>query len=231
MNRFFAICIIVTTFSASPIWGQELVSGTERVPGYWADFAWDGAAREWEFIDQSWRFERDGPRALLRLVDRQSSYQPPFRSPTHLALCHHLPPGDFQLDVRARSTTADYGHRDVCVFFGYQSPTQYYYAHLATQMDDRANQIFIVHDADRRKISESTSAGTPWDDDWHWIRVIRRVDSGRISVYFDDLNSPVMTAVDSTFGAGRVGIGSFDDTADFADLILKSLPSEKELGK
>jgi hypothetical protein len=41
---------------------------------------------------------------------------------------------------------------------------------------------------------------------------------GRIEVYFDDMKTPIMTARDKTFTWGQVGVGSFDDTGDWADL-------------
>ena len=43
---------------------------------------------------------------------------------------------------------------------------------------------------------------------------------GTIEIYFDDMKKPVMTASDKTFGAGRVGIGSFDDHGNWDDFKL-----------
>jgi hypothetical protein len=39
-------------------------------------------------------------------------------------------------------------------------------------------------------------------------------------VYFDDMQKPAMTATDTTFVSGQVGVGSFDDTGNFDDLFL-----------
>ncbi len=39
-------------------------------------------------------------------------------------------------------------------------------------------------------------------------------------IYFDDMQEPVMTADDKTFLSGRVGIGSFDDTGNFDEILL-----------
>ncbi|MGY8719443.1 MAG: hypothetical protein ACKVI3_16865, partial [Verrucomicrobiia bacterium] len=41
---------------------------------------------------------------------------------------------------------------------------------------------------------------------------------GTIEVYFNDMETPQMTAKDETFGTGRIGIGSFDDMNDFDDI-------------
>ena len=46
-------------------------------------------------------------------------------------------------------------------------------------------------------------------------------DSGQITVYFDDMETPHMQVSDKTFGRGRIGIGSFDDLNEFDDLVLR----------
>ena len=115
----------------------------------------------------------------------------------------------------------NYNHRDACLFFGYQSPTQFYYVHLGKKTDPHANQIFIVNNAARTKISLTTTPGTAWDEKWHNVRIKRDVKSGDIQVFFDDMEKPVMTANDKTFTWGQVGLGSFDDTADWDDFALK----------
>ncbi len=99
----------------------------------------------------------------------------------------------------------------------------FYYVHLGQKTDDHANQIFLVNEAPRTKISLTTTAGTPWDDQWHHARIRRTVESGEIAVFFDDLEKPVMTARDKTFLSGAVGIGSFDDTGRFDNLELRGV--------
>jgi hypothetical protein len=121
------------------------------------------------------------------------------------------------------STYEDYGHRDAVVVFGYQDPAHMYYVHLGKKADDHANQIFIVNDAPRVKISRTSTPGTDWDDMWHHVRVTRKVSTGEIAIFFDNLENPVMTAVDKTFTWGQVGMGSFDDTTDWDDVQLRGV--------
>jgi hypothetical protein len=149
---------------------------------------------------------------------KQSKYKPRYRSPLNFALVKDLPVQDFVLEADVQSTARDYDHRDMCLFFGYQGPNNFYYVHLGKKTDDHANQIFIVNGADRKKISTKTTAGTPWDDRWHHVKVVRTAGDGGIAVYFDDMKAPVMTATDKTFAAGRVGVGSFDDTGNWANV-------------
>lgn len=180
-------------------------------------------AAAWEPTDISaWKIV-NGPRgAVYSQHKKRSAYEPPHRSPLNISLVRDLEVTDFELTVRVLSTHEDYGHRDACLFFGYQDNAHFYYVHLGKQADDHANQVFIVDGAARTKISETTTAGTDWDDKWHTVRVTRNAESGSIAVYFDDMETPVMTATDKTFAWGRVGVGSFDDTADWDDVRLRA---------
>ena len=108
----------------------------------------------------------------------------------------------------------------MCLFFNYVDRSHFYYVHFGKEADPHANQIFIVNDAPRKAISETTTDGTPWDDRWHHARVVRDVASGKIDVYFDDMTKPVMTATDKTFSSGKVGIGSFDDAGNFDQIAV-----------
>lgn len=166
----------------------------------------------------SWTIRSRHENSFMALIKKQSDFSPRHRSPFNRALVKELEVGSFVMDVRVQSTIADYPHRDLCVFFGYQDDEHLYYAHLGKRTDDHANQIFIVNDAPRKKISTRTTPGTQWTDDWHHIRVVRELESGKIEIYFDDLSKPVMTAQDTTFGVGQVGFGSFDDTGNFDNL-------------
>lgn len=151
---------------------------------------------------------------------KESKYKPPHRSPFNISLLKDVVVADFTLRVEAQSTKAEYPHQDMCLFFGYQDPDHFYYVHLARKPDDHANQIFIVNGADRAKISTKTSDGTVWGTGWHEIKLTRNPADGSIAVYFDDMQTPVMTATDKTFTWGQVGLGSFDDTGNFANFKL-----------
>jgi hypothetical protein len=50
------------------------------------------------------------------------------------------------------------------------------------------------------------------------VKLVRDSVKGTIEIYFDDMKTPHMTAIDKTFGKGRIGIGSFDDMNDFDDV-------------
>jgi hypothetical protein len=157
----------------------------------------------------------------------KGDYNPPYRSPFHFALLKDITVGDFVLEGRCRSTVKDYNHRDMCIVFGYQDPAHFYYVHFGKRADDHANQIFIVNSAPRIKISTKSTEGTNWTDDWHRVKVVRRVGDGSIEVYYDDMKTPVMTATDKNFAWGRIGLGTFDDTGDWDDVKLYGVKADK----
>jgi len=177
----------------------------------------------WEFSDpKAWKVV-DGPAGKMLALFEKTQPKTPHRSPFGMALLKDVVVGDFVLEARVQSTVKDYGHRDLCLFFGYQDPAHFYYAHLGKKTDDHANQIFIVNGADRKKISTKTTPGTDWNDEWHALKVVRKVSDGTIEVYYDDLKTPVQTAVDKSFTWGRIGVGSFDDTGNFDDVKVRGV--------
>jgi len=186
---------------------------------------------DWQFVDDSWKLKAIEGGEVLSLHKKKSDYKPTVRSPLHIALLKERKFTDFRLDVQIYSTHEDYGHRDVCLFFGYKSPTEYYYVHLGKVADDRCNQIFVVNNADRTKISTTSTAGTNWDGHWHDVRIERDSTSGEIRVYFDDMLNPAMTATDKTFTEGRIGLGSFDDTAEYDNLRVSGPVVVAEISK
>jgi len=212
------IAIAFLTFApASPAADLPIVASEDFEKG----------ADRWEPMDPSgWKADKLDGKGVYAHFKKQTSYKPVHRSPTNFALLKDVYVGDFELTAKVKSTEKEYGHRDACIIFGHQGPAKFYYVHLATKTDDRANQIFIVNNAPRTKISKTTTEGTKWTDDWHTLRVVRTVADGKIAVYYDDMEKPIMTAEDKTFAWGRIGVGSFDDTTTWDEVVLKGTKVE-----
>ena len=175
----------------------------------------------WEPKDPSaWKVVKQGDNSFYSMF-KDSSYKPEVRSPVNFALLKEVTVSDFVLDVDMRSTQEVYGHQDLCLFFGYQDPSHFYYVHLGREADAHANSIFLVNGEPRVSIAQKRTDGTAWTKDWHHVRIKRDTSKGTIEVYFDDMKKPVMTTVDKHFLHGRIGIGSFDDTGDFDNLSLR----------
>lgn len=175
--------------------------------------------REFAMTDaKAWAITRTNDVTGLDLVT-QSKYNPAYRSPFNIALIADKVFTDFVLEAKLMQTGKEYGHRDMCLFFGVEGPSHFYYSHIATAADDHAHNIFIVKDAPRIKIAKQTTKGVNWGlGVWHKVRLERKSSDGTIKVYFDDMNKPIMTAEDSNFKSGYVGFGSFDDTGMVDDI-------------
>ena len=184
-----------------------------------ADFE-DGRLDGWEATDpNAWRVESGRGGKVLALFGK-SNYRAKVRSPYNINLVKDVVVGSFELKLKMLSTTKDYGHRDLCLFFGHQDASHFYYVHVANKSDPYANSIFIVDGKDRTSIAKTRTEGTKWDEKWHTVRLVRDVKKGTIEVFFDDWAEPIMTAVDYRFKWGKVGVGSFDDTGQFDDVQL-----------
>jgi hypothetical protein len=189
-------------------------SGTDALNGLPLVFheEFDSGCARWEFTDpEAWRIGSAGGDPVLELC-KSSDYTPPVRSPHSIALIKGLDLTDFVLEARMNQTGREYGHRDMCIFFGHNDPAHFYYVHIATKADANANSVFIVNGKPRTSIASERTDGTDWGEGEHLVRLERCAASGHIAVFFDDMDHPIMKACDTTFTFGRVGFGSFDDT-------------------
>ena len=179
---------------------------------YSQNFDSAAAIEDFEFTDPSvWRMSDAGNGSMALECFEQATYEPEFRSPFAIGLISDHQFSSFVMEADLQQTGRVYGHQDMIVVFGFQDPSHFYYSHIAREMDDHANNIFIVNGAPRVKISTKTNSGQDWKS-WHKVKVERELESGRIAIYFDDMKSPVMEATDQSFGAGGIGFGTFDDS-------------------
>lgn len=186
---------------------------------YEQDFKSAEALKDLVFTDESaWKWsDADGKQALE--LHKQSAYKPAVRSPVNIALVGGKQFGDFIVEAQCLQTGKEYGHRDMIFVFGFQEPSKFYYVHIATKADDHANQIFIVNEQPRLKISKTSNDGNQWGlGVWRKVRIERKASDGTVKVFFDDMSKPIMTAEDKTFGAGWIGFGSFDDTGKISNI-------------
>ncbi len=196
------------------ILNEDFESGMDR----WQTTDPDPSDSVWKVIEAATEPGQTGNHVLR--VTGASKYEPPYRSPHSIAWLKDVKVGDFEITARVQNTNPSGGdHRDLCVFWGRQSPSEFYYVHFGAKADPHACQVFIVNNDKRTMITRDQAQGTPWTDGWHNIKVTR--GDGTMNVYFDDMTKPLMTAKDTTFGAGEIGIGTFDDSGNFDELVLR----------
>lgn len=161
---------------------------------------------------------RDG----MMILSKAGTPAGPVRRPSALVILKTPAFSRASVTAEIRST-ADVAvtNRDLEVVVGYQSPTRFYYVHLAGITNDVHNGIFLVADADRKRIDPGASPPQLTDQAWHEARVEWDGAAGQIDVYVDKSAKPVMQATDHVLTSGRVGVGSFDDTGEFRNIVVR----------
>ena len=196
----FPSCMSAQTYTYPLLYEEDFESLSGPVPFMMTD-------------SNAWRIKDTLDNKALELFGK-SDYSPRVRSPLNIACISTHRFDDFVLEFDAAQTGKEYGHRDMCFFFGMKDPANFYYVHIATKADPHAHNIFLVNDEPRVAIAEKTTEGIDWGKpgSWHNIKIIRKIEEGLIQVYFDDMESPIMETHDTHFEGGYIGFGSFDDT-------------------
>ena len=72
----------------------------------------------WKPTDpKAWKIAKEKGNHVLSL-HASSDYKPPVRSPHSIARIDGLSMTDFVLEAKMKQTGREYGHRDLCLFFG-----------------------------------------------------------------------------------------------------------------
>jgi len=203
--RLLLTISFVLTLIGLPVHAQRRVSLRPQLTGPKALANWslDGSGT-WIVVDDKLVLEKAGKPAG------------PIRRPAALAILKTDPLQRVTLKAEVRSTAPqDVIRRDVNLVFGYESPSRFYYVHLSGVTDAVHHGIFLVADADRRRIDDGKGQPQLKDQNWHRVRLERDGATGRIEIYVDGSKAPVLVASDTTIRVGQVGLGSFDDTGEF----------------
>ncbi|WP_210416890.1 hypothetical protein [Echinicola soli] len=198
--------------------GQDIPNSYSLI--YEQDFTEKEAIDEFEMTDQrAWDLTVEKAGYALA-ISQQSDYSPPFRSPFNIAMIKSVSVGSFILEADLQQTGKEYGHRDLCIFFGMKDPANFYYTHIASKPDPHAHNIFLVNDAPRVAIGKKINGGINWGstEQWHKVKVIRNLEDHSIKVYFDDMTTPIMETTDNHFNIGHIGFGTFDDIGKFDNI-------------
>lgn len=199
-----------------------LVSGLSRgAQDRPATDTFDAGAAAWELLPPGNWTVQDGTLVLTK----PGPQRPPVRRPGAYALYRSAALANVTITLRVQSLRpAAVKGRDVCILFGYQDDTHFYYAHLSNDSNGQTHNVIVKVDGTQRRAMTSEKLPEPrLTDGWHDVRVEHHAD-GRIAVFMDDMATPLMTAADTAYPRGRVGFGAFDDPASFDDVTVSGSP-------
>jgi len=173
---------------------------------------------------KQWHFEGIGEWEMkdsTLIIVKNAITDKPFRVPSARAIYTAKKYGNFELSASIKSNASTEQIRgDIILIFGYQSPSQFYYAHFTGTVDDTHNGIFIVNNTDRKKLMDNNTSPFLPDRDWHNVRLTRNIKTGEIKVFVDGSVNPSLELTDKTFLKGNIGVGSFNDPGEIKDIVV-----------
>jgi hypothetical protein len=174
---------------------------------------------EWQFPHaEDWVSKTEIGHDYLHMLRPRDPGVP--RRPLQFARLKNVNVGSFDLSVKTRREG-----RSMIIVFNYVDTLHFYYTHVSRDrgtVQPVHNGIFLVDGGPRRRIAGTEAQPALPDTQWHTIRVVRNAQTGLTQVYSDVQKKPLFSVVDHHFTCGQIGLGSFDETGDFADFKLQS---------
>lgn len=165
----------------------------------------------WQVISAAdWKVD-NGELHLLTARPQQANP----RRPVQFALARTEPLAKFTLEVEVKRSSPK---GSLILVYAWQKDGYFNYVHLS---DDAASQVevhngvFHCFGGDRVRISPLEGPGSLPTDGWHRVRMRYDAAKGLVQAWVDGRTSPSLKAVDLSLGAGRIGLGSFFNTASF----------------
>jgi hypothetical protein len=194
------------------------LAGADRIDAFGYHWAVPAAS--------DWKLEGQGTEAVLHLIAPRGPLPGP-RRPIEFALAETPEFRSVTVDLDARPL----GH-SLIVVFAYRDAAHFDYAHLSIDSATKEhvhNGVFHVYGGERVRIS--SEAGPPAfaaANRWYHVRLMHDGESGAVQVMVDGRRIPALHAIDLSLKAGRVGIGSFDETGDFKNVKIQGVPASAE---
>jgi hypothetical protein len=112
--------------------------------------------------------------------------------------------------------------RSVMIVFAYLDEAHFDYAHMSIDSGEKQpvhNGIFHVYGGERVRISNARgSASFAATGRWYHLKLTHDAQTGSVEVTVDGQAVQALKATDVSLGAGKVGVGSFDETGEFKNV-------------
>ena len=174
---------------------------------------------KWSVPDaKDWKIDAEDGSPVLHLVTGREPLPGP-RRPFQFALADMPPFSKVTIEADARPLK-----RSLIVVFGYRDPAHFNYVHFSTDTATKQqvhNGVFHVFGGERVRISGLEGpAAFPAINRWYHIRVVWDGTTGTVQGEVDGQPVPSLHAVDLSIHEGKIGLGSFNETADFKNVSI-----------
>ena len=181
--------------------------------------------RSWSVpVASDWKVDEAGGAQVLRLAQNRGPLPGP-RRPIQFALAE---PAFSRVTVEA--DVKPLGH-SLLIVFAYRDAAHFNYAHFSTDTGSKQpvhNGVFHVYGGERVRISsEGGPASFAEAERWYHVRLTYDAAGGSVAVTVDGKAVPALHAVDLSLGAGKVGLGSFDETAEYKNVKITGTPAAR----
>ena len=195
---------------------------------YEQNFSKKNACNDFVFSSpESWSISSEKGNCFLSFADTDN-YDPPFSSPRIIAVFGNLIFGDFILEADLMQTDKNQNGAGLCIFYGIKDSVRYYFANLGNN-DSIIQNLYLVNNNPAVAINTDLVRGISWGEQkWHKIRIERNIITRSTKVYFDNMQKPVLKAVDWTLVMGYIGFGSYNNSGRIDNIKIWSQTSISE---
>jgi hypothetical protein len=159
------------------------------------------------------------PDLLRMLVPHPDAKQLP-RRPVHYAVAKT--PAFEEVTVEVEVKRIDKG--SLILVYAWRDAGHFNYAHLSPDAPSKQpvhSGMFHVYNGDRVRISSTDGPPTLLTNEWTPVRLTYSARTHLCEVAVNGEKLPSLKAIDLSLGAGRIGLGSFFNNAEFRRLVVR----------
>ena len=174
-------------------------------------------------VESEWAVDGAPKSQVLRmLAAAQPNPQP--RRPLQYALAETPPFESVALELEVKRDRSS-----LILVYAWRDENHFDYAHLSADTPSKQpvhNGIFHVYGGDRVRISAESGPGALPSGEWTPVKLTWSGKTGEVQVEVNGEKFESLHAVDLSLRAGRVGIGSFFETAQFRNVRINGVPAK-----
>ena len=162
-------------------------------------------------VKSDWAVDGSGPDQVLKLLVAHPSTQP--RRPSQYALAETPAFTNVTIEADVKRTGGS-----LILVYAWRDENHFDYAHLSVDQGTKQpvhNGIFHVYGGDRVRISQEEGPAALPTKDWIPVKLTWSGKTGVAQVEVNGQPLPSLRGVDLSLKAGKVGLGSFFETAEF----------------